>query len=152
MCVQHAQRPDVDGRTLIDVPPVCVERAGRLHKACVDACPLLTNYHLQEKEKLYVELKGILARQPGPEVAEQLSIYQVRVCVVFVWGGHKQASHSTAVFVHAVAGCVTETNTDGRVAVTTCHASLLHTHRPACVRRQSSSRRWRRSSTCTGHR
>lgn len=33
---------------------------------------------LQEKEKLYVELKGILARQPGPEVAEQLSIYQVR--------------------------------------------------------------------------
>lgn len=32
---------------------------------------------MQEKEKLYVELKGILARQPGPEVAEQLSIYQV---------------------------------------------------------------------------
>lgn len=32
---------------------------------------------VQEKEKLYVELKGILARQPGPEVAEQLSIYQV---------------------------------------------------------------------------
>mmetsp|Transcript_10496 Transcript_10496/g.14578 ORF Transcript_10496/g.14578 Transcript_10496/m.14578 type:complete len:910 (-) Transcript_10496:315-3044(-) len=31
---------------------------------------------LQEKEKLYVELKSILARQPGPEVAEQLSIYQ----------------------------------------------------------------------------
>ena len=32
---------------------------------------------IQEKEKLYVELKNILARQPGPEVAEQLSIYQV---------------------------------------------------------------------------
>lgn len=31
---------------------------------------------LQEKEKLYVELKNILARQPGPEVAEQLSVYQ----------------------------------------------------------------------------
>ncbi|KAJ1479606.1 hypothetical protein T484DRAFT_2022988, partial [Baffinella frigidus] len=31
---------------------------------------------IQEKEKLYVELKNILARQPGPEVAEQLSIYQ----------------------------------------------------------------------------
>jgi chromosome segregation ATPase len=31
---------------------------------------------LQEKEKLYVELKNLLARQPGPEVAEQLSIYQ----------------------------------------------------------------------------
>lgn len=32
---------------------------------------------IQEREKLYVELKNILARQPGPEVAEQLSIYQV---------------------------------------------------------------------------
>jgi hypothetical protein len=30
---------------------------------------------IQEKEKLYVELKNLLARQPGPEVAEQLSIY-----------------------------------------------------------------------------
>lgn len=29
-----------------------------------------------EKEKLYQELKTILARQPGPEVAEQLSWYQ----------------------------------------------------------------------------
>ena len=35
---------------------------------------------IQEKEKLYMELKNILARQPGPEVAEQLSIYQVRAC------------------------------------------------------------------------
>jgi len=25
---------------------------------------------IQEKEKLYTELKNILARQPGPEVAE----------------------------------------------------------------------------------
>jgi hypothetical protein len=33
---------------------------------------------IQEKEKLYMELKNILSRQPGPEVAEQLSIYQVR--------------------------------------------------------------------------
>mmetsp|Transcript_11726 Transcript_11726/g.15306 ORF Transcript_11726/g.15306 Transcript_11726/m.15306 type:complete len:887 (-) Transcript_11726:297-2957(-) len=31
---------------------------------------------LQEKEKLYIEMKNILARQPGPEVAEQLSVYQ----------------------------------------------------------------------------
>ena len=31
---------------------------------------------LKEKERLYVELKNILARQPGPEVAEQLGIYQ----------------------------------------------------------------------------
>eukprot|EP01006_Ploeotia_vitrea_P054260 TRINITY_DN67868_c2_g2_i1.p1 TRINITY_DN67868_c2_g2~~TRINITY_DN67868_c2_g2_i1.p1 ORF type:complete len:887 (+),score=163.54 TRINITY_DN67868_c2_g2_i1:147-2807(+) len=30
---------------------------------------------IQEKERLYVELKNILARQPGPEVAEQLNIY-----------------------------------------------------------------------------
>ncbi|GAB1302528.1 Cilia- and flagella-associated protein 58 [Apodemus speciosus] len=29
-----------------------------------------------EKEKLYVELKHILARQPGPEAAEQLQIYR----------------------------------------------------------------------------
>ena len=31
---------------------------------------------IQEKDKLYIELKNILARQPGPEVAEQLSVYQ----------------------------------------------------------------------------
>jgi predicted RNase H-like nuclease (RuvC/YqgF family) len=31
---------------------------------------------IQEKEKLYAELKSILARQPGPEVAEQLTVYQ----------------------------------------------------------------------------
>merc|ERR1719261_761562 len=31
---------------------------------------------VQEKDRLYVELKNILARQPGPEVTEQLSIYQ----------------------------------------------------------------------------
>ena len=29
-----------------------------------------------EKEKLYAQLKAILARQPGPEVAEQVSVYQ----------------------------------------------------------------------------
>ncbi|GFH17729.1 uncharacterized protein HaLaN_14421 [Haematococcus lacustris] len=34
---------------------------------------------IQEKEKLYMELKNILARQPGPEVAEQLSIYQANL-------------------------------------------------------------------------
>ncbi|KAF5397258.1 cilia- and flagella-associated protein 58 [Paragonimus heterotremus] len=34
---------------------------------------------IQEKEKLYVELKHILARQPGPEVAEQLNIYQMMI-------------------------------------------------------------------------
>eukprot|EP00747_Dinoflagellata_sp_TGD_P162860 gnl/TRDRNA2_/TRDRNA2_180945_c0_seq1.p1 gnl/TRDRNA2_/TRDRNA2_180945_c0~~gnl/TRDRNA2_/TRDRNA2_180945_c0_seq1.p1 ORF type:complete len:877 (+),score=320.21 gnl/TRDRNA2_/TRDRNA2_180945_c0_seq1:83-2632(+) len=30
---------------------------------------------IQEKEKLYVQLKNVLARQPGPEVAEQLAWY-----------------------------------------------------------------------------
>eukprot|EP00948_MAST-09A_sp_MAST-9A-sp1_P003143 g3143.t1 len=34
------------------------------------------NLKIQEQEKLYLELKNILARQPGPEVAEQLSVYQ----------------------------------------------------------------------------
>lgn len=32
-----------------------------------------------EKEKLYMELKNILARQPGPEVSEQLTIYQANL-------------------------------------------------------------------------
>ena len=31
---------------------------------------------IEEKDTLYVDLKRILARQPGPEVAEQLQIYQ----------------------------------------------------------------------------
>eukprot|EP01042_Synura_sphagnicola_P002294 gene2294-2745_t len=31
---------------------------------------------IQEKDKLYAELKAILARQPGPEVAEQLTTFQ----------------------------------------------------------------------------
>ncbi|CAM9326742.1 unnamed protein product, partial [Ectocarpus fasciculatus] len=31
---------------------------------------------IQEKEKVYIELKGIISRQPGPEVEEQLLVYQ----------------------------------------------------------------------------
>lgn len=31
---------------------------------------------IQEKEKMYAELKQILARQPGPEMSEQLTVYQ----------------------------------------------------------------------------
>lgn len=31
---------------------------------------------IQQKEKLYIELKTILSRQPGPEVIEQINIYQ----------------------------------------------------------------------------
>lgn len=31
---------------------------------------------IQEKEKIYVELKNVIARQPGPEVEEQILLYQ----------------------------------------------------------------------------
>lgn len=31
---------------------------------------------IQEKERVYVELKNIIARQPGPEVEEQILVYQ----------------------------------------------------------------------------
>lgn len=31
---------------------------------------------IEEKERFYVELKQTLARKPGPEVAEQMFIYQ----------------------------------------------------------------------------
>lgn len=30
---------------------------------------------IKEKEKLYQELKGVLSRQPGPELIEQLNMY-----------------------------------------------------------------------------
>merc|ERR1712136_651902 len=30
---------------------------------------------IQERERLYVQLKNIIARQPGPEVAQQLAVY-----------------------------------------------------------------------------
>ena len=30
---------------------------------------------IQEKEKLYIELKNILAKQSGPEVTEKLVLY-----------------------------------------------------------------------------
>ena len=31
---------------------------------------------VHEKEKMYIELRQILARQPGPELTEQLSEYK----------------------------------------------------------------------------
>merc|ERR1711881_296051 len=34
---------------------------------------------IQEKQKLYQELKSVLARQPGPEVLEQLALYEENV-------------------------------------------------------------------------
>merc|ERR1711924_43034 len=33
----------------------------------------------QEKEKLYLELKSILSSHPGPEVAEQVAVYQQKL-------------------------------------------------------------------------
>ena len=35
-----------------------------------------TDLLIQEKEKVYMELKAIISRQPGPEVEEQLLTYQ----------------------------------------------------------------------------
>lgn len=34
---------------------------------------------IQEKERLYLELKNILARQPGPEAAEKVSVYRANL-------------------------------------------------------------------------
>jgi hypothetical protein len=36
---------------------------------------------IAENQKLYADLKSILARQPGPEVAEQLCVYQQTLSV-----------------------------------------------------------------------
>jgi hypothetical protein len=35
-----------------------------------------TDLLVQEKEKIYVELKNVISRQPGPEVEEQILVYQ----------------------------------------------------------------------------
>lgn len=57
---------------------------------------------IQEKEKLYLELKHILARQPGPEVAEQLTIYQqtlkekTKQMKVMLSGALKKNQHSSS--------------------------------------------------------
>lgn len=57
---------------------------------------------IQEKEKLYLELKHILARQPGPEVAEQLTIYQqtlkekTKQMKVMLSGALKKKNHSSS--------------------------------------------------------
>jgi hypothetical protein len=33
---------------------------------------------IKEKERIYHNLKKILARQPGPEISDSLQLYQVR--------------------------------------------------------------------------
>eukprot|EP00941_MAST-03F_sp_MAST-3F-sp1_P004256 g4256.t1 len=55
-----------------------IQKIQRQQKALIDKTEEVVERDLliQEKEKLYVELKSILARQPGPEVAEQLSAYE----------------------------------------------------------------------------
>ncbi|KFQ35944.1 Coiled-coil domain-containing protein 147, partial [Mesitornis unicolor] len=55
-----------------------IEKVHRLQKQLISKTDEVIEKELllQEKEKLYVELKHILARQPGPEVAEQLRLYQ----------------------------------------------------------------------------
>jgi chromosome segregation ATPase len=49
-----------------------------LQKQLITKSDDVTRYDLliQEKEKVYVELKSIIARQPGPEVEEQILVYQ----------------------------------------------------------------------------
>jgi hypothetical protein len=51
---------------------------------------------IQEKEKLYVELKNILARQPGPEIVEELSRLQLLL---------KEKVPLQAVVVESVVSC-----------------------------------------------
>jgi chromosome segregation ATPase len=58
--VEKVQRIQALQKRLINVTEQCVEK----------------DILVSEKDKLYVELKTILGRQPGPEVAEQLNIYQ----------------------------------------------------------------------------
>ncbi len=35
-----------------------------------------TDLLIQERERVYIELKNVIARQPGPEVEEQILLYQ----------------------------------------------------------------------------
>ncbi|PKK28062.1 cilia and flagella associated protein 58 [Columba livia] len=55
-----------------------IQKIHRLQKQLISKTGEVTEKELllQEKEKLYVELKHVLARQPGPEAAEQLQLYR----------------------------------------------------------------------------
>eukprot|EP00672_Neobodo_designis_P016052 CAMPEP_0174841994 /NCGR_PEP_ID=MMETSP1114-20130205/9650_1 /TAXON_ID=312471 /ORGANISM="Neobodo designis, Strain CCAP 1951/1" /LENGTH=845 /DNA_ID=CAMNT_0016076191 /DNA_START=94 /DNA_END=2631 /DNA_ORIENTATION=+ len=59
-------------------PSEKVQKLQRLQKRLISVTEQCVEKDIlvSEKDKLYVELKTILARQPGPEVAEQLNIYQ----------------------------------------------------------------------------
>ena len=58
-----------------------IQRAHKLQKALIKKTEEVAakDSLIQQKEKLYVELRAILARQPGPEVAEQLNLYQANL-------------------------------------------------------------------------
>eukprot|EP00949_MAST-11_sp_MAST-11-sp1_P004411 g4411.t1 len=67
-------------RKLHDADPkryASLQKVQHLQKQLIEKTERVTERDLliQEKERLYVELKNILARQPGPEVAEQLAVY-----------------------------------------------------------------------------
>merc|ERR1712100_59863 len=55
----------------------CIQRTKALQKLLIAKTEEVVDKDalIQEKEKLYVQLKNIIARQPGPEVAEQLAWY-----------------------------------------------------------------------------
>jgi len=58
-----------------------IQRAHKLQKTLIKKTEevAVKDALIQQKEKLYVELRAILARQPGPEVAEQLNLYQANL-------------------------------------------------------------------------
>jgi len=55
-----------------------IKRAAALRRRVMEAQDEAAKRDLevQEKERLYVELKQVLARQPGPEVEEQVLAYE----------------------------------------------------------------------------
>ncbi|RYH22892.1 hypothetical protein EON65_18635 [archaeon] len=55
-----------------------IQQIHMLQKQFVGMSDKVLQYELliQEKEKIYIELKNVLARHPGPEVEEQILVYQ----------------------------------------------------------------------------
>ena len=99
---------------------------------------------IQEKEKLYVELKAILARQPGPEVAEQLTIYQSNLSEK-----QKQMKAMTSeLAMHREQ--VSDLQLEAWVTPHISHLPLIPTHRsPTSSSKPRRSRRGRRRSSAS---
>ena len=55
-----------------------IQRIQKLHKILIDKTHQVSQRDqlIKEKDSLYLQLQNILSRQPGPEVAEQLNVYQ----------------------------------------------------------------------------